>query len=55
MLQRWKLNANSITLYYTVNEHDVITEVTKKDEDHVSGNAMGMSDVEAERAKGIKQ
>ncbi|MDB5279631.1 MAG: hypothetical protein JWR61_4586 [Ferruginibacter sp.] len=49
-----ELNANTITLYYSINEHDVITELTKKDEDHATGNAMGMFDVEAVRVKATK-
>ena len=46
-----ELNANTITLYFTINEHDVNAELTKKDEDHATGNAMGMFDTEAERVK----
>ena len=46
-----ELNANTITLYFTINEHDVNAELTKKDEDHAAGNAMGMFDTEAERVK----
>jgi hypothetical protein len=49
-----ELNANSITLYFTINEHDVTAGLTKKDEDHATGNAMGMFDVEAERVKATK-
>ena len=46
-----ELNANTITLYFTINEHDVNAELTKKDEDHATGSAMGMFDTEAERVK----
>ena len=46
-----ELNANTITLYFTINEHDVNAELTKKDEDHAAGSAMGMFDTEAERVK----
>src|SRR4051794_6312536 len=28
-----ELNTNTITLYYSMNEHDVVTELTKKDKD----------------------
>jgi len=49
-----ELNANTITLYFTINEHDVTAELTKKDEDRATGNAMGMFDVEAERVKATK-
>jgi hypothetical protein len=46
-----ELNANTITLYFIINEHDVYAELTKKDEDHAIGNAMGIFDTEAERLK----
>src|ERR1051325_2653411 len=46
-----EVSANSITLYFSMNDHDVSLELTKKDEDHASGNAMGMFDAEAERVK----
>ena len=49
-----ELNANTITLYFNINEHDVHAELTKKDEDHATGNAMGMFDVEADRLKATK-
>src|SRR5580765_699131 len=49
-----EVRANSITLYFSMNDHDVSLELTKKDEDHSSGNAMGMFDAEAERVKATK-
>jgi len=49
-----ELSANSITLYFSMNDHDVSLELTKKDEDHAFGNAMDMFDAEAERVKATK-
>jgi len=49
-----ELNGSVATLYFTINEHDVSAELTRKDEDHATGNAMGMFDVEAERVKATK-
>ena len=42
---------NEVTLYYTAMGNDVSVVLTKKDEDHISGSAMGMFDVKAERIK----
>ena len=49
-----ELSANSITVYFSMNDHDVSLDLTKKDEDHASGSAMGMFDAEAERVKATK-
>jgi len=49
-----EVSTNSITLYFSMNDHDVSLELTKKDEDHASGSAMGMFDAEAERVRGTK-
>jgi hypothetical protein len=42
---------NEVTLYYTALGNDVSVVLTKKDEDHVAGSAMGMFDVKGERIK----
>jgi hypothetical protein len=42
---------NEVTLYYTAMGNDVSVVLTKKDEDHVTGSAMGRFDVNAERIK----
>jgi len=42
---------NEVTLYYTAMGNDVSVVLTKKDEDHVTGSAMGMFDVKGERIK----
>ena len=49
-----EVSGNSITVYFSMNDHDVTLELTKKDEDHASGNAMGMFDAEAARVKAPK-
>ena len=42
---------NEVTLYYTSLGTDVDVVLTKKDEDHVAGKALGMFDVSGERIK----
>jgi len=42
---------NEVTLYYTAMGNDVTVVLTKKDEDQVTGSAMGMFDVKGERIK----
>jgi len=42
---------NEITVYFTAQGYDVNILLTKKDEDHATGNLMGMFDVDAERKK----
>jgi hypothetical protein len=42
---------NELTLYYTAMGNDVSVVLSKKDEDHVAGSAMGMFDVKGERIK----
>ena len=46
---------NEITLYYTSMGTDVNVVLTKKDEDHVTGKALGMFDASGERVKQILQ
>jgi len=42
---------NEITVYFTAQGYDVNIVLTKKDDDHATGNLMGMFDVDAERKK----
>lgn len=49
-----EVSANSITVYFTMNDHDVALDLTKKDEDHAAGSAMGRFDADAERVKATK-
>jgi hypothetical protein len=46
---------NEITLYYTSLGTDVNVVLTRKDEDHVTGKAMGMFDAKGERIKQLLQ
>jgi hypothetical protein len=46
---------NEVTLYYTALGNDVSVVLTKKDEDHVTGSAMGMFDAKGERIKQLLQ
>ena len=42
---------NDVTLYYNTMNTDVSIVLTKQDDDHVTGKAMGMYDAKGERAK----
>lgn len=42
---------NEVTLYYTAMGNDVSVVLAKKDEDHITGSAMGMFDVKGDRIK----
>ena len=46
---------NEVTLYYTALGNDVSIVLTKKDEDHVTGRALGMFDAKGERIKQLLQ
>ena len=49
-----ELADKTATLNFTTNGYDVNLELTKKDEDHVTGSLMGMFDAEGERVKATK-
>ena len=49
-----ELKDKTATLFFTTNGYDVNLEITKKDEDHVTGTLMGMFDAEGERLKATK-
>ena len=46
---------NEVTLYYSSMGNDVSIVLTKKDEDHVTGRALGMFDAKGERIKQLLQ
>ena len=46
---------NEVTLYYTALGNDVSVVLTKKDEDHVTGSALGTFDAKGERIKQLLQ
>ena len=48
---RVDLKDKEVTLYYTALGNDVSVVLTKKDEDHLTGSALGMFDVKGERIK----
>ena len=51
---KWVKN-DEVTLYYTSMGNDVSIVLTKKDDDHVTGKAMGAYDATGERVKQILQ
>jgi hypothetical protein len=46
---------NDVTLYYTALGNDVNIVLTKKDDDHITGRALGMFDAKGERIKQLLQ
>ena len=50
-LDKVEVNGNSATVYFNAEGYDVNVVMNKKDEDHVTGNLMGMFDAEGERVK----
>ena len=46
---------NSITVYFTSQGYDVNLLMERKDDDHVTGNMMGMFEAKGERIKEIKK
>jgi len=46
-----EVKENEVTLYYQAMGNDVSVLLIKKDEDHVTGNALGMFDAKGERLK----
>src|SRR4030095_12643734 len=46
-----EVSENQVTLYYNSMGNDVSVVLAKKDEDHVTGSALGMFDVRGERIK----
>ena len=49
-----ELKPTQLTVYFTAQGFDVNLVMDKKDEDHTTGNLMGMFDAEADRIKKIK-
>lgn len=49
-----ELKENTVTLYFTAQGYDVNLVLNKKDEDHATGNLMGMFDAEGDRIKETK-
>ena len=53
-LDKVELGTTSATLYFNVQGYDVNLVMNKKDDDHVTGNLMGMFDAEGERVKTVE-
>lgn len=49
-----ELKETEITIYFSAQGYDVNLLLTKKDDDHVTGNLMGMFEAEGERKKESK-
>ena len=50
-ISKAELGQDKLTVYFTAQGYDVNLEMDKKDDDHVTGNLMGMFDAEGERKK----
>ena len=46
-----EVKETEVTLYYSAMGNDVSITLTRKDDDHVTGNVMGMFDAKGERIK----
>ena len=53
-IDKVELKENTATVYFSAQGYDVNLAMTKKDDDHVTGNLMGMFDAEGERVKVAK-
>ncbi|MBV9962875.1 MAG: hypothetical protein JO072_11575 [Parafilimonas sp.] len=50
-IDKVELDGDKIVLYFNVQGYDVNLEMDKKDDNHVTGNVMGMFDAEGERVE----
>jgi hypothetical protein len=53
-LDKVELNKTTATVYFNAQGYDVNVVMNKKDEDHITGNMMGMFDAEGDRVKVTK-
>lgn len=53
-IDKVELNGDKATVYFNAQGYDVNLEMNKKDDDHVTGNMMGMFDADGERVKAAK-
>ena len=53
-IDKVELNGNTATAYFNAQGYDVNLEMNKKDDDHFTGNMMGMFDADGERVKATK-
>ncbi|HWB26579.1 MAG TPA: hypothetical protein VG738_13940 [Chitinophagaceae bacterium] len=50
-IDKAELTDTTVTVYFTAQGYDVNMVMTKKDDDHVTGNMMNMFDADGERVK----
>ena len=50
-IDKIEINEDKATVYFSAQGYDVNLEMTKKDDDHLTGSMMGMFDAEGERIK----
>jgi hypothetical protein len=53
-MDKVEINGDAATVYFNAQGYDVNVVMNKKDDDHVTGNLMGMFDAEGERVKKSK-
>ena len=50
-IDKAEIAGDKATIYFNAQGYDVNLEMNKKDDDHITGNIMGMFDAEGERVK----
>lgn len=50
-MDKVELSGDKVTVYFSAGGYDLAPELTKKDDDHITGNLMGMFEVEGDRVK----
>jgi hypothetical protein len=50
-IDKAEIAGDKATIYFNAQGYDVNLEMNKKDDDHITGNMMGMFDAEGERVK----
>jgi hypothetical protein len=53
-IDKIELAGDKATVYFNTQGYDVNLELTKKDDDHVTGSLMGMFDADGDRVKAVK-
>ena len=54
-IDKVELNGDKAIVYFNAQNYDVNVVMNKKDDDHLTGNLLGMFDVEGERVKTNKK
>ncbi|CAN5465379.1 hypothetical protein BH11BAC5_BH11BAC5_52510 [soil metagenome] len=53
-IDKIELAGDKATVYFSTQGYDVNLELNKKNDDHVTGNLMGMFDADGDRVKAVK-